>query len=134
MDKIRVLVVDDDERYAKAVSDYINTQDDISSVGIAVDGEEAFGMIKETKPDAVILDIILPRLDGIGVLRRLAQTEMDKKPEILVSSSSTLGNLYDMASRYGASYYMVSRKVRKVYAMQFVICAVFAVSQLSQRG
>ncbi|MEE1351949.1 MAG: sporulation transcription factor Spo0A [Clostridia bacterium] len=107
MDKIRVLVVDDDERYAKAVSDYINTQDDISSVGIAVDGEEAFGMIKETKPDAVILDIILPRLDGIGVLRRLAQTEMDKKPEILVSSSSTLGNLYDMASRYGASYYMV---------------------------
>ena len=103
MDKIRVLVVDDDERYAKAVSDYINTQDDISSVGIAVDGEEAFGMIKETKPDAVILDIILPRLDGIGVLRRLAQTEMDKKPEILVSSSSTLGNLYDMASRYGAS-------------------------------
>ena len=107
MEKLKVLVVDDDEIYAKTLSDHINIQEELTSVGIATDGEEAYGMILETKPDAVILDIILPKLDGIGVLRKLAKSELDKKPDILVSSSSTLNSLYDMASRYGASYYMI---------------------------
>ena len=107
MDKIRVLVVDDDKKFLNAVTDYINIQDDMTVAGVAADGEEAYEMIKETKPDAVILDIILPKLDGIGVLRRLAMSDMEDKPKVLVSSSSSLGNLYDMASRYGAAYYMI---------------------------
>ncbi len=107
MEKLRVLVVDDDEKYAKALAEYIGTQEDITSVGIATDGEEAYGMIEETTPDAVVLDIILPKLDGLGVLRRLAGNDMEKKPEVLVNSSSTLNKLYDTASRYGASYYMI---------------------------
>lgn len=107
MEKIKVLVIDDDEKYAKSVSEHINIQEDMVSVGIAVDGEEGFEMILETKPDAVILDIILPKLDGIGLLRRIATTNIEKKPEFLVSSASTLNNLYDMATRYGASYYMI---------------------------
>lgn len=107
MEKIKVLVIDDDEKYAKSVSEHINIQEDMVSVGIAVDGEEGFEMILETKPDAVILDIILPKLDGIGVLRRITTTNIEKKPEFLVSSASTLNNLYDMATRYGASYYMI---------------------------
>ncbi len=107
MDKLKILVVDDDEKYAKSLCEYIKTQEDITAVGYALDGEEAVSMISETEPDAVILDIILPKLDGIGVLRRLGSTELKKKPEILVSSSSALGSLYDMASRYGAGYYMI---------------------------
>lgn len=107
MDKIKVLVVDDDEKYAKEMSDYINMQEDMTSVGIASDGEEAYEMIVETNPDAVILDVILPKLDGIGVLRRLSGSDTKNKPAVLVNSTSTLGNLYDMASRYGASYYMI---------------------------
>ncbi len=107
MEKIKVLVVDDDEKYAKTLAEHINAQDDITSVGIATDGEEAYGMILETKPDAVVLDIILPRLDGLGVLRKVANSQMEKKPEILVSSSSSLNRLYDAAGRYGAAYYMI---------------------------
>lgn len=107
MEKIKVLIVDDDEKYAKSVFDHINIQDDMTAVGMALDGEEAYGMICETKPNAVILDIILPKLDGIGVLRRIAADATENKPEFLVSSASTLNNLYDMATRYGASYYMI---------------------------
>lgn len=107
MEKIKVLVVDDDEKYAKALAEHISGQEDMMSVGIAVDGEEAYSMIEETKPDVVILDMILPKLDGLGVLRRLSGSDIETKPEILVSSSSTLNKLYDTASRYGASYYMI---------------------------
>ena len=107
MEKIKVLVVDDDEKYAKTLSEHISIQEDITSVGIALDGEEAYAMIEETKPDAVVLDIILPKLDGLGVLRRLAISNMENKPQVLVSSASTLNTLYDTAGRYGASYYMI---------------------------
>lgn len=108
MEKLKVLIIDDDEKYAKTISEHIRAQDDMTSCGIATDGEEGYNMILETKPDAVILDIILPKLDGIGILRRMSlASEMDNKPQILVSSASTLSNLYDMATRYGASYYMI---------------------------
>lgn len=107
MEKLKILVVDDDEKYARELSEYIKTQTDMSAVGYALDGEEALAMIEETEPDAIILDIILPKLDGIGVLRRLANIELTNKPEILVSSSSALESLYDMAGRYGAGYYMI---------------------------
>ncbi len=107
MEKLKILVVDDDEKYVKELCDSISIQTDLTSAGYALDGEEALKMIEETEPDAIILDIILPKLDGIGVLRRLSSMELKKKPEILVSSSSTLGSLYDMASKYGAGYYMI---------------------------
>lgn len=107
MDKIKVLVVDDDEKYAKTLAEHISIQEDMATVGIALDGEEAYEMIVETKPDAVVLDIILPKLDGLGVLRRLSGNDMDKKPEVLVNSSSSLNKLYDTAGRYGAAYYMI---------------------------
>ena len=87
MEKIKVLVVDDDEKYAKALSEHISIQEDITSVGIALDGEEAYAMIEDTKPEAVVLDIILPKLDGLGVLRRLATSNMENKPQVLVSSA-----------------------------------------------
>lgn len=107
MEKLKILVVDDDEKYAKQICEYIKIQTDMESVGYALDGEEAVSMITETQPDAVILDIILPKLDGIGVLRRMQTIPLDKTPEVLVTSSSALGSLYDMASRYGAGYYMI---------------------------
>lgn len=107
MEKLKVLVVDDDEKYANALSEHIKIQEELASVGIAADGEEAYSMILETAPDAVVLDIILPKLDGIGVLRRLDKLEEDKRPSVLVSSASSLGSLYDMATRYGAQYYMI---------------------------
>ena len=107
MEKLKVLVVDDDENYAKSLSEHINIQEEMTSVGIAVDGEEAYEMILETKPDAVVIDIILPKLDGIGVLRKISKLESEKRPSVLVSSASPLNSLYDMASRYGAEYYMI---------------------------
>lgn len=107
MEKLKVLVADDDEIYAKALSEHIKIQDELTSVGIATDGEEAYAMILETNPDAVVLDIILPKLDGMGVLRKIAKLDADKRPAVLVNSSSSLNTLYDMASRYGAQYYMI---------------------------
>lgn len=107
MDKIKVLTVDDDERYARSFNDYLKTTDDIIPLGYAADGEEAYEMILETQPDVVVLDMILPRLDGIGVLRKTAASELVNKPLFLINSTSSLPSLFNVASRYGAGYFMV---------------------------
>lgn len=107
MNKIRVLVIDDDESYAKDFCEYIRTTEDIVSLGYAVDGKTGYEMILETEPDVVVIDVILPYLDGIGVMRRTAASDMKKKPVFLVNSTSSLTSLFNVAGQYGAEYFMV---------------------------
>ncbi len=107
MSKVKALIVDDDERYAKSVENYIKSTSDIESAGYALDGDEALSMISQIQPDVVILDVILPKLDGIGVLRHIANMNLDKKPIFIINSASTLPSLFEVAARYGAQYYMI---------------------------
>lgn len=107
MDKIKVLVADDDRNYADELINFIKTSEDLEAVGTAYDGDEAVGMIEETEPDIVILDMILPKLDGIGVLRKISLSDLRKKPMFIVNSASSLPSLYNVASQYGASYFMI---------------------------
>lgn len=125
MDKIKILVADDDEMYAKGLSEYIDTTTDLVSAGIAVDGEETIGMIMETKPDVVILDVVMPKLDGIGVLRKLASAEMENKPIVIVNSASTLSSLFEVSARYGAAYFMIKpQKEESVCGVIRDLCGV----------
>lgn len=107
MENVRVLIVDDDEKYAKELEDYFKSTNDIGCAGIAANGIEALGMIEETKPDLVLLDAILPKLDGIGVLRRIASGDIKEKPIFIMNTASTLESLFEVAARYGASYFMI---------------------------
>lgn len=107
MDKVKLLIVDDDKKYSEEIEDYIKTTDDISSAGCAEDGEEAVDMIRLTQPDVVLLDVILPKLDGIGVLRRVSASDMPVKPMFIINSASSLPSLYEVAASYGASYFMI---------------------------
>ena len=49
-------------------------------VGIARDGEEAYSSVLRLKPDVLLLDVIMPHLDGIGVLEKLNKTKLEKNP------------------------------------------------------
>ncbi len=66
-EKIRVLIVDDNQNFCTILSEHISEQDDLEVVGIANNGLKAVDLIKETMPDIVVLDIIMPHLDGLGV-------------------------------------------------------------------
>ncbi|TVQ88425.1 MAG: DNA-binding response regulator [Bacteroidetes bacterium] len=80
MDKIRVLVVDDHELILLATRQLFSRVSDIKLIGTAVDGEEAYKKIKELKPDVVLLDVILPVLNGIELTKRITA----EYPEIRV--------------------------------------------------
>ena len=64
MDKIRVAIVDDNDKMVEMMDEYLGSDDEINVIGRAKNGEEAFDLIKGTSPDVVLLDLIMPKMDG----------------------------------------------------------------------
>ena len=106
-EKIRVLVADDNKDFATTLVNYLSVEDDIEVVYVARDGEEALEKIISEKPDIALLDIIMPHLDGLGVLEKLNEVEMDKKPMCIILSAVGQDKITQKAINLGAQYYIV---------------------------
>ena len=72
---IRVCLVDDQTLVRQGIRSLLELADGVEVVAEAADGEEALAVIAETRPDVVLLDLRMPRLDGIGTLRALADRQ-----------------------------------------------------------
>ena len=80
-EKITVLIADDNQEFSRTLATYLGNQEDMEIIGIAKDGLEAIDIIKEKAPDVAILDVIMPHLDGLGVLERVnSSSNFNKKP------------------------------------------------------
>lgn len=105
--KISVIIADDNKEFCNILNDYLLNQRDIVVTGIAKDGVEALKLIAEKKPDLVVLDIIMPHLDGLGVLERLNTMNIDPMPRIIVLSAVGQDKITQRAITLGADYYVV---------------------------
>lgn len=83
-----ILVVDDEKLISKALTRKLS--DEGFTVEAAFDGEQALIKASEIKPDLILLDIIMPKLDGISVLRKLKASDETKNIPVII-----LSNLYD---------------------------------------
>ena len=68
---IRVLIADDDNAFLESLQALINRQPELAVVGRAVDGLEAIELAEDLRPDAVVLDLHMPLLDGVSAATRL---------------------------------------------------------------
>ncbi|MEH6949295.1 response regulator, partial [Bacillus sp. JJ634] len=73
MKKIKVCVVDDNRELVALLEEYISAQDDMEVMAVAHNGQECLNMLENVHPDILILDIIMPHLDGLGVLEKLRE-------------------------------------------------------------
>ncbi|WP_102400846.1 sporulation transcription factor Spo0A [Haloimpatiens massiliensis] len=105
--RINVVIADDNKEFCNILNDYLMSQRDIMVSGIAKDGLEALRLIEEREPDLVILDIIMPHLDGLGVLERINSMDMKKVPRIIVLSAVGQDKITQRAINLGADYYVV---------------------------
>lgn len=114
--KISVIIADDNKEFCNILNDYLLNQRDIVVTGIAKDGIEAIKLIQEKKPDLVVLDIIMPHLDGLGVLERLNNLNINPMPKIIVLSAVGQDRITQRAIMLGADYYVVKPFDMDVFA------------------
>lgn len=105
MEKIKVLLADDNQAIMKLLVDYFAEKQEIEITGCAHDGVEALQLIEVDCPDVLLLDIIMPRLDGFAVLQAL--TERERSPRPIVLTGLSRDDFIIRAMQMGASYYMV---------------------------
>ena len=97
---VRVLIVDDQTPFREASRMVVELTDGFEVAGEALDGEEAVTMVKELRPDLVLMDVQMPRLNGIEATRQIL--ELDHPPRVLVMSTHESGDFGDLAVAAGA--------------------------------
>lgn len=107
MEKIKVLIADDNREFCEILSKFLSREGEFEVVGIAKDGLEALDKIKEENIDILILDIIMPHLDGLAVLETIHTLELGKVPRIVVLSAVGQDQITQKAIELGADYYVV---------------------------
>lgn len=108
MEKLKVVIADDNTRMVKMLRVLLHSEQKMEVVGTASDGEAAVDLIRRLSPDVVLLDLILPKLDGLGVLEQVQRDDtIVKKPAFIVLTAVNKENGAEDAFALGASYYIM---------------------------
>ena len=110
----------------EVMEELLNEEGDMELVGSAHDGLQALEMISRTTPDVVLLDMIMPYLDGLGVLGRLGEFNPEDRPRVIVVSAFEEEEMIRRCARLGADYYLLKpfdkdnlvNRIRQVVAIE----------------
>jgi len=105
----KVLIVDDDMRFRRFVKELFSSEEDFQIIGEAANGQEAILMAKELKPDLVLMDISMPRMNGLDATRLLK--EIIPKLEIIILTIHDLEEYREAAMASGASAYVLKKAI-----------------------
>ncbi len=105
--KIKVVIADDSRDMVEILREFLNKQSDMEVVGVASDGNEACTAVVDCEPDVLILDVIMPNLDGISVLEKLKEMPLKKRPVIIMLSAVGQDKITGRALALGAEYYII---------------------------
>lgn len=108
MEKLNVAIADDNERMLQVLGDIVRSDEEFQVVGTAKDGEEAYEMIKKKETDVVLLDIVMPKLDGLTVMDKIKNDRnLKKHPAFIMISAIGQEKITEDAFDLGADYYIM---------------------------
>lgn len=108
MEKLNVAIADDNERVVELLDRIVSSDEELNVVGKAGNGEELYDIIKTKEPDVVLLDIIMPKVDGLTVMERVnADKSMKKHPAFIVITAVGQEKITEDAFALGANYYIL---------------------------
>ena len=107
MKKIKVGIADDNKEFCEILSDFFEKKEDIDIAFVSHDGIKAVENIKKSDPDILILDMVMPHLDGLGVLEMINNMDLEKYPRTIVLSAVGQEAITQKAISLGAEYYIV---------------------------
>ncbi|NLV87461.1 MAG: response regulator, partial [Clostridiales bacterium] len=102
--KTRVLIADSGEDFRFLMADTISSEEDMTVVGTAGDGIETLALIEQKHPEIIVMDLVLTKLDGLGVLQKI--TQMQHKPAVVIVSGFFNDHVVQEAAELGAYYFM----------------------------
>jgi len=108
MQKLNVAIADDNDQVLSKLDAAFQKDDEISVVGTAKNGEEMCRLIENREPDVVLLDLVMPGVDGLTVMERMYHnTSLKNPPRFIVMSAVNNENITSNAFQMGASYYIL---------------------------
>lgn len=105
-ESIKVAIADDNREFAGIMQEFLQNQADMELVGVAYDGEQILTIMEQENPDVVILDIIMPHLDGIGVLEKMNGLG-GKRPKVIMLTAFGQEAITQRVVELGADYYVL---------------------------
>jgi len=105
--EIRLMIVDDNRNIFEMLKNNFQGQDGLTVVGVAYNGLEAMELIQSQEPDLIILDLVMPLLDGLGVLERLNARPTMKRPKIIMLTAFGQESLTHQAMTLGVDYFIL---------------------------
>lgn len=105
--EIRIIIADDDGNLCQVLQDYLQVQDNLRVVGVANNGLEAWELIQNQEPDIIILDVVMPVLDGLSVLERINTQTKIKRPKIIMLTAFMQESLTHEAMMLGVDYFIL---------------------------
>lgn len=108
MSEVNVAIAEDNRQMMSLLNTMLEEERGFRVVGKADNGEDAYNMIMETKPDLVLMDVIMPKLDGISVMERVRKKRQGEKvPPFIMITAAGSDQVASDAFQRGASYYIM---------------------------
>ena len=108
MENVNVVIVDDNPMILNTLDEVISSEAGLSVIGRADKGKDAIDMIKDTQPDVVLLDLVMPQMDGITVVENIKKkTSMLKNPAFIILSAVGGEQMTEEAFQAGANYFLM---------------------------
>ncbi|HJA12381.1 MAG TPA: sporulation transcription factor Spo0A [Candidatus Mediterraneibacter merdipullorum] len=108
MEHLSVAIADDNQKILDVLTDLISTDKELDLVGKAKNGEEMCQIIRERQPDVVLLDLIMPKMDGLTVMEKVSRDHfVNKRPYFIVITAVGQEKITEDAFEKGANYYVM---------------------------
>ena len=104
MKKIKLIVVDDNKEFCNLVKEYAKITNCIKFCSAAHDGITALKLIRELHPDVILLDSVMPQLNGIGVMKHLQNMPKELRPKVIAITASMTTYYITLMYKLGANY------------------------------
>lgn len=102
----KIIIADTEDNFRQNFVERINNENDFQMIGETRDGEELLNMVREKKPDLIVMESVLEKMDGLEVLDYLSGMEQNIRPRVIFLSGFTRGNMPQIAAEKGADYFM----------------------------
>lgn len=106
-DKINVMIADDNRGFCEQIQTYFADDDEINICAVAFNGEQALEKLAEFKPEVLLLDVVMPRIDGIGVLEEMCAKQIGERTKVIMLSGFGQEDMMRRAMELNARYYMM---------------------------